>query len=148
MPGRRRVRCLAPALALAVLLAAGPPSAARAVDWSRHADVDTVTVITTTEEGDPRETTVWLVVVDGQGFLRTGSTRWGGDVERDPAVVLGIGEERLPLRVEFVEDEELREKVTAAFREKYGWSDAAIGIFRGSRPKIMKLQPRAAEHAE
>jgi hypothetical protein len=148
MSGRRPVRSLAPALGLTALLAAGPPAAARAMDWARHAEVDTVTVVTTTEDGEPRETTVWLAVVDGQGFLRTGGTRWGGDVERDPQIVLEIGEERLPLRVEFVEDDALREKVTATFRDKYGWTDAAIGLFRGSRPKIMRLHPREAEGAE
>jgi hypothetical protein len=131
-------------LAAAALLLLGAPPAV-AVDWSRYADVDTVTVLTTTEEGETRETTVWLAVVDGQGFIRTGDTRWGTDVARDPTIALRIGEDRLPLTAEFVEDEALREQVNAAFRAKYGWSDAAIGLFRFGRARIMKLLPREPE---
>lgn len=129
-------------LAALGLLASPPLFAADAVDWARHAEADTVTVVTFPEEGEPRETTVWLVVVEGQGYIRTGSTRWGRDVERNPALWLQIDDEILALRAEFVEEEPLREQVTAAFREKYGWTDALIGIFRGGHPKIMKLLPR------
>jgi len=146
---RPRPRLVAAAFLVSLLLAPLLPGSARAtgaerVDWSRHADVDTVTVVTTQEDGMPRETTVWLAVVDGQGYIRTGGTRWGGDVERNRDVELVIGEERLPLRVEFVEDDLLRDRVTETFREKYGWTDRMIGIFRGGRPKIMKLLPREA----
>ena len=138
-------RALAPA-AFAFLGLVWSPSlfAKDTVDWERHGDVGTVTVVTTTEEGELRETTVWLAVVEGQGYLRTGSTRWGRDVERSPKLGLRIGEESLALRAEFVEDDALRERVSAAFREKYGWKDALVGIFRGGRPKIMKLLPRSA----
>ncbi|MDX1650353.1 MAG: DUF2255 family protein [Myxococcota bacterium] len=144
---RRRGRASAAGLAALLLLAAVPAPGADDVAWSRHADEETVTVVTTTEEGEPRETTVWLVVVDGRGFLRTGGTRWGGDVERDPDVALRVGGETLPLTVAFVEDEALRERVTRAFRAKYGWTDAVIGLFRWGRPKILELRPRDAQGA-
>ena len=53
-------------------------------DWSAVADVDTVSVTTTNPDGSLRYTTVWLVVVDGRGYLRTGNTTWGENVDRDP----------------------------------------------------------------
>jgi hypothetical protein len=132
-------------VALAVLILLAPVSGARgedAVDWTRYAEEGTVKVITTNEDGSARETRVWLSVVDGQGYIRTGNTRWGGNVERNPEVALRIGETELPLRVEFATDETERDAVKAAFREKYGFADWIFDPFRGRDPKIMRLIPR------
>jgi len=117
-------------------------AAAEAPDWSALADVRVVNVVTQDEDGDVRDTKVWLAVVDGQGYIRTGGTTWGDHVERDPQLVLRIEGREYPLRAEFVEDDALRERIVATFREKYGWTDGAMNIFRGSRPRIMRLLPR------
>ena len=111
-------------------------------DWSAVSDVETVEVLTTDEDGSARETTVWLLVRHGQGYVRTGDTSWGANVVRTGELTLRIGELEYPVRVEFVEDETLRGKLTEGFREKYGWSDALIGWIRGSHPKLMHLVPR------
>ena len=66
-------------------------------------------VLTTNEDGSQRDTKVWLVVADGQGYIRTGNTRWGGNVVRDPDVTLRIEGSDHALRVEFVEDEDQRD---------------------------------------
>ena len=116
-----------------------------AVQWDRYSEEGTVEVITTNEDGSARETKVWLAVVEGQGYIRTGNTGWGGNVERNPDVTLRIGEIELPLRVEFVTDEAQREAVKAAFREKYGFSDRIMNPLRGKNPKIMRLLPRGRE---
>jgi hypothetical protein len=115
-----------------------------AIVWSSYADEQTVKVVTTNEDGSSRETTVWLVVVEGQGYIRTGKTRWGGNIERNPDVALRIGETELTLRVAFVSDEVEREAVVTAFRDKYGFSDWILGPFRRGEPKIMRLMPRSA----
>jgi len=128
-------------LAAALFAVAGSAGAATP-DWSAVADVQEVQVKTQDEDGDERDTTIWLLVVDGQGYIRTGGTRWGDNVVRDPEVVLEIEGESYPLRVEFVEDDADREKIIAAFREKYGWVDGFMEMFRGSHPKIMRLLPR------
>ncbi|MFQ5513408.1 MAG: DUF2255 family protein [Myxococcota bacterium] len=133
---------------LAVIVAFGSVRGVRAdapLDWSRYADVRTVQVITTNEDGSPRETTVWLVVVGGRGYLRTGTTRWGANLERNPRARLRIGEEEIPVRIEFVEDEPTRERVTRAFRGKYGLKDRIMSVFRGSHPKIMRLSRRPGD---
>ena len=104
--------------------------------------METVKVLTHDEDGEVRETKVWLAVVNGEGYLRTGGTRWGGNVERDPDIVLRIGASEYALRAEFVEDDALRQRVTEEFRAKYGFSDRMISVFRGGRPRIMRLLPR------
>jgi hypothetical protein len=129
------------ALALGLLAAAGPASPA-APDWGALRDVDTVVVVTSDEDASARETTVWLAVVDGSGYVRTGSTRWGDNALRSPELVLRVGEASYPVRIEFVEDEAQRQRVADAFREKYGWSDAALSWLRGGHPKLMRLLPK------
>lgn len=129
----------------ALWLAVPLVTAAAGPDWNSVAETETVTVVTTNEDESPRETTVWLAVVDGQGFIRTGRTRWGANAERDPNVTLRVAGAEHPLRVEFVADDALRERVTQALRAKYGWSDRLLSPFRGRRPKIMRLVPREPE---
>lgn len=122
---------------------AGPATPAAPVpDWNAVADVDVVNVVSRDEDGDPRDTKVWLAVVDGEGYIRTGNTTWGGNVVRDPRIVLRIAEREYPLRAEFVEDDALRKRVGSAFREKYGFQDSLLSILRGGRPKIMHLVAR------
>jgi hypothetical protein len=126
---------------LCVFVAAS--ASADAPDWNAVADVQRVIVLTVDEDGDARETTVWLAVVDGRGYVRTSrSTRWGGNVVREPDIGLRIGDAEYPLRASFVEDEALRQRIVATFREKYGWSDGMMAVFRGSKPRIMRLDPR------
>lgn len=131
--------CLA--VALAAVAIAQP--AGSAPGWSRYADVEEISAITADEDGSVRETTIWLAVLDGRGYIRTGNTTWGDNVVRDQAISIRVEGTEIPVQVRFVEDEALRERIVATFREKYGWSDAMIGIFRGSHPKIMQLDPRS-----
>ena len=128
---------LALAGALAVLAAAA--SAAEAPDWSSVADLDTVSVATNNPDGTLRYTTVWIVVVGGRGYIRTGDTAWGANLTRNPNLKLVVGDEEYALRADFVEAEDERALVLAAFNEKYGVSDTVLGWFRGAKPKIMRL---------
>ncbi len=121
--------------------ASGTP-ASGTPDWEALADVEEIEVITEDEDGEARETTIWLAVVDGQGFIRTGGSSWGKNVQRNPDVVLRIEGTEYPLRAEFIEDEGLRERVTDTFRAKYGWSDVLISPIRGSDPSIMHMLAR------
>ena len=127
------------------LLALALPGAARAAepDWEKLNDVGQIEVVTHDEDGDARETTVWFAVLDGQGFIRTGSSTWGQNIRRNPAdVVLRIEDHEYPLRAEFIENDALRERIVAAFREKYGWTDGAVQFIRGKRPNIMHMVSR------
>jgi len=124
------------------LLLAGP---ARAFDAAPHADEEVIEVVTTDEDGSARTTKVWIVVVDGDAYIRTGNTRWGRNVERDPDVRILTATGADDLRVELVTDEAARAPVVEAFRAKYGWSDRLMSPLRGRNPKIMRLVERTSE---
>ncbi len=111
-------------------------------EWASLAEVETVQVLTMNEDSRVRDTTVWLVVVDERGYIRTGGTAWGDNVVRDPEIEVSIEGTKYAFRVHFVEDDGLRQRITDSFREKYGFTDSLIGLFRGGRPKIMGLTPR------
>lgn len=137
----QRVPRAFPSILLLALLAA-LPAAAAAPDWNALKDVETVEIVTTDEDGSARDTTIWLAVVDGQGYIRTGNSTWKGNIERNPDVTLRVEATEYPVRAEFVTDADLKARVAQALREKYGLSDSFIDIFRGGDPNIMRLVPR------
>jgi hypothetical protein len=147
MPRSSRLALVAVIVLASLALLHEGPAAHAATDWQRFADEQTVTAVTRDEDGSVRETTVWLLVLDGDAFLRTGGTRWGGNVERDPEIDVRVAGEEVPVRVELIEDPELRQRVIDGFREKYGFSDRLVALFRGSTPLIMRLAPRQAAAA-
>jgi hypothetical protein len=68
-------------------------------DWEKLKDVGRIEIVTHDEDGDARETTIWFVELDGQGFIRTGDTNWGKNIHRNPKdVVLRIEGKEYPLR--------------------------------------------------
>ena len=132
-------------LALAAGASSARADAARAPDWGALADVDVPELVTRDADGAERVTKLWIVVVDGQGFVRTGATRWAGNIARDPEVELRALGEAYPLRAVAVADVPLRERVNAAYRVKYGFEDRLLGLL-GDRDdaKIFRLEPRDA----
>lgn len=128
-------------LVIATLLLAGP-ALAEAPDWASVADEETVYVITADEDGDVRETKIWLLVLDDVGYIRTSrSTRWGDNVERNPDIALRVNGSDHPLRATFIEDEAERARIVAGFEAKYG-SNPILNWIRGDDPRIMRLDPR------
>ena len=124
-------------LAFALVSASSAESATQ--DWSRWSDLRTVEVISTDEGGRARTTTVWIVVVEGQAYLRTGSTTWGGNVEREGRLKLKGEPGEYQCRAERLTDPSLQEKVMAAFRAKYGFSDRISGVIRLGKSRIFRL---------
>jgi hypothetical protein len=138
MPASARTLAL-PALVAGLL--AVPPAHAAGPDWEAVSRVGTIEIVSTDPDGDARETKVWLIVLDGRGYVRTGSTRWGDNVERTPEVVVRIGGVEHPVRAVRVTDAALVERLQLAFRERYGMSDALLAPFRGT-PRIFRLDAR------
>jgi hypothetical protein len=125
---------------LAALLAVALSSAAYAApDWSQLADVQTVEVISTEEDGGSRLTTIWIVVLDYQPYIRTSGTTWGDNVEREGKLRLRVPAGEYALRAEKVLNTEEVERVVAAFREKYGTSDVMAGLFRFGERRVFRL---------
>jgi hypothetical protein len=120
------------ALALSSVAHAAP-------DWSQLADAQTVEVISTDEGGGSRLTTVWIVVLDHQAYVRTSGTTWGDNVEREGTLRLRVPAGEYALRAEKVLNAAEVERVVAAFREKYGTSDMLMGPFRFGERRVFRL---------
>jgi hypothetical protein len=128
-------------LALVLLLGLVPLGSLADVDWNAHKAADTVVIVNADEDGAPRETTIWLCVLDGQGYVRGGSGRWVANTLRSGDVKLRVDGSELALRATQLTDASEIERVTAAFREKYGFSDVLATVIRGE-PTIFRLAPR------
>jgi hypothetical protein len=136
------VRSMALSIGL-VLLADG--ARAQAPNWNAVADEDVIEVLTHDPDGDLRETKVWVGVVDGVGYVRTGDTRWRGNIAADPNVGVRIAGQEYALRAELVRDASLRARVDAVFRAKYGFTDRVLGWFGNDGGKYcLALVPRPA----
>lgn len=147
---------LAPVLlALALLALPALPTGARAEDapadwpdWQSLADVAVIEVLTVDADGDPRETRVWFVLLDGEPHLRTSDSRWLENLRRDPELGLRIEGREYRARAEEVPGDGIIERVDAASAGKYGWQERFIHVFRMRTPQILKLSPeRAADRA-
>jgi hypothetical protein len=135
MRSRRRSFSLLLAFGLAV---AGAAHAA-VYDWNSWADLETVEVISTDEDGGARLTTVWIVVLDHFPYVRTAGTTWGDNVEREGTLKLRSELGELSLRAERVLDEAEVERVVNAFREKYGTTDRLMEWFRFGERRVFRL---------
>ncbi len=131
-------------LACASTAAPTPPDAGTPLEWASVAAEETAKVVTVDADGALRETTVWFVTVDGAGYLRTSGSRWFGNLERDPDVVLRIGGAAHALRAERVTDPALAARAQAAFREKYGFSDQWLGWIGLRGHNVLHLVERPA----
>jgi hypothetical protein len=132
-------------LALALVgCASVPPSPPAAVppDWSSLASEETIQVVTRDEDGGVRETTVWLVVVDGVGTIRTGNTHWYQNLMRDPALKVRMGGLEYAMRIEPVTDAETRRRINAVYRAKYKVQDQTVQLFRGVDLNMLRLRPQ------
>ena len=91
-------RAFALVAGFAVLAVGSARAVATGIDWSAHADTRTVVIVNADEDGSRRETTIWLCVSDGQGYVRGGSGRWVGNTLRNGDVTLQVGETELAVR--------------------------------------------------
>lgn len=124
---------------LVLALALASVSHAAAPEWSELADLETVEVISSDEDGGQRLTTVWIVVLDHQAYVRTAGTTWGDNVEREGTLRLRVPQGEYTLRAEKVLSESEKHQVVAAFREKYGTTDAVMEIFRFGETRVFRL---------
>jgi hypothetical protein len=130
------------ALVLLACATLPPAPATRAPDWSALSDQETIQLVTRDPDGDVRETTVWLVVVDGVGTIRTGNTSWYANLTRDPALRVRMGGLEYAMRIERVTDEETRRRINSVFQAKYGVQDSFVQLFRGVDLNMMRLLPQ------
>jgi hypothetical protein len=109
--------------------------------WTPEAwtDIDTLEILTTGPEEGEHWSTLWLVVIDGQVYLRLGS-RATERVQRNttaPYVTVKVAGQQFD-RVRAAHLPEFRDRVAAAMRKKY-WSDLIIRFF--PHPMTVRLTP-------
>ena len=116
------------------------PAVAAAADWAPFAETKTIEIETQDEDGEARETKVWIVLVDGTGYVRTNDSRWLANIRRGSAIEIRAGETTLAVGASEVEDEATRERVEEAFKAKYGAMQKLMSFFRISEPTVLRLE--------
>jgi hypothetical protein len=117
------------------------PSAAE-VDWSLFAGERVVEILTDDEDGALRETKVWIVVVDGHGFVRTNGSHWLANIRRGSPVALRADGHEVPVKAREAGDQATFDRIETAFKEKYGWMQQLMSALRLSRPSVLELSDR------
>ncbi len=138
----RDTRLIVGLIALCIGFSASLASA-QGQSWEQFQDEDTLEVLTIDSEGDEHWSTFWLVVIDGQFYLRLGS-RGAGRIEghtKMPYVSVKISGQQFD-QVKVVEAPDKVEAVAAAMADKY-WSDLYVRYF--SHPMTVRLEPQAEE---
>ena len=130
------------AFVLAFLVCLAAPAVAS--DWAPFAEADVVRVATQDEDGAPRDTKVWFVVVGGDGFVRTNDSRWLENIRRGSPVALRLDAEEQPVTAEEVGDAAVTAAVEEAFKTKYGFVQRVMSAFRMREPTVLRLRPKAA----
>jgi hypothetical protein len=130
-------------LALSLLL----PASAFAADWSpgMWSAEETLQFKTTCPDEGEHWSYVWLVVLDGEVWVRLGS-KAGERVDCNatkPITSVKIANELFP-EVELVNVPEMADRVAAAMADKY-WTDVFIKYM--DHPYTMKLVPKSAAAA-
>jgi len=77
-----------------------------------------------------------------EGYVRTGNTHWGANVDRNADVVVRMAGKEYPLRATRVTDPVVVDEVSDVFSQKYGLMDTISGVLRIGEPKILRLDPR------
>jgi hypothetical protein len=122
-------------------VAAGDARAAE-IDWTPFAEEEVVVILTVDPDGETRETSVWVVVVDDAAWVRTNDSRWLANIRRDPELRMRVREREYPLRAEESPDAAIRERVEAGFKQKYGWLQRMMSALRMREPTVLRLEPR------
>lgn len=127
------------ALLVAAALAVAP---ARAAEWTPAAwsDVDTLELTTVAPGEAPHTFPVWLVVLDGDVFVRLGSRAAERVETSTTAPLVGVriaGAEFATVRAEPMPDAAAR--VAAAMRAKY-WTDVFVRWL--DHPLTLRLRPQ------
>jgi len=131
--------------ALAAFSLASHALAQAAFDWTAAREETVIEVLTADADGDLRETPVWIVVLDGAGFVRTNDSKWLTNIRRGSPVRLRVRNVESAMIANEVSDAALRGRVEAAFKEKYGALQRVMSLFRMREPVVLRLDPRASE---
>jgi hypothetical protein len=130
---------------LSIALAAATHADDKAVpgwDLAVFGDASTIKIMTTEPDAGEHWSNLWVVVIDGQPYVRLGDRAYGR-IQRNttsPYVKLKVGDKEFDkVKVEEVPD--MKEKVASAMGDKY-WMD--ILIRHEPHPMVARLVPEAS----
>jgi hypothetical protein len=119
------------------------------MDWPGPLETVEEVDIETTRGGDApvHRTTIWVVVQDGEVYIRSlrgEEGRWFRELIAKPDAVLHVEGEAVPLRAIRAADPESVERATAGFRAKYADSPYLDSMIRDEiASTTVRLEPRA-----
>ena len=107
-----------------------------------------VRIETRREEGAPEHRTIiWVMVVDGEVFVRSvrgPRGRWYREISANPEGALHVGDLRIPVSAAYATDAPAIKAVSQAIRDKYEarWPGPAAGMVRKEvLTTTLKLSP-------
>jgi hypothetical protein len=110
--------------------------------------IEEVHIETQREQDAPEHRTIiWVMVVDGEVFVRSvrgPEGRWYREISANPEGALHAGNHRIPVRAAHATDGSTVEAVSEAIRGKYGdaWPGPTAGMLRPETlPTTLKLLP-------
>jgi predicted DNA-binding protein (MmcQ/YjbR family) len=132
-------------LILSMALVAAARSDDKAVpgwDPTLFRDASTIKIMTTEPDAGEHWSNLWVVVVDGQPYVRLGDRSYGRIQKNStsPYVKLKVADKEFD-KVKVEEAPDMKEKVAAAMADKY-WMD--ILIRHESHPMVARLVPEAS----
>jgi hypothetical protein len=128
-----------PIVCVGLLLAVAGAARAAELDWQRFQDEDVIEIVTHDEDGSLRETSIWIVSFDGRGYVRTNDSRWLANIRRGSSVALRLGEDEFPVTAREPNDPALAARVEEGFKQKYGFTQRVMSVFRMSEPTVLEL---------
>jgi hypothetical protein len=133
------MRLLRGALGALALAAFASGVLAQPVDWNAAQTESVIEILTSDADGSLRETPVWIVVIDGAGYVRTNDSKWLANIRRGSAVRLRIAGAESPVEAKEEPDAALMQRVEAAFKAKYGLTQKLMSLFRMREPVVLRL---------
>src|ERR1700730_9223025 len=108
-------------------------------DTSAFRDESTIQIMTTEPEIGEHWSNLWVVVIDGQPYVRLGDRSYGRVQKNStsPYVKLKVADQEFD-KVKVEEMSEMKDKVAAAMADKY-WMDVVIR--HESHPMVARLVP-------
>jgi hypothetical protein len=127
---------------LGLLLALAGAAHAAGLEWQHAQEQDVVEIVTHDEDGALRETSVWIVAFDGHGYLRTNDSRWLANIRRGSNVALRLEAGEFPVAARESDDAALTARVEEGFKQKYGFTQRVMSVFRFREPTLLELTAR------
>jgi len=127
-------------LVAALAFVAGGASAGD-FDWAPAREESVVEIVTTDADGDPRETSIWIVVLDDAGYVRTNDSEWLANIRRGSPVLLRVAQQDQAVSASEIDDADTKQRVEEAFKAKYGGLQRVMSALRMREPTVLRLAP-------